>query len=77
MKVSLYTRTGCGLCDKVHVALIRMLKDIQFELEIVDIEADPAVYERYRDRIPVVTVDDQEVAAAPIDENQLRAALKR
>lgn len=77
MRVTLYTRAGCGLCDEVHVALIRMLKDIQFELEIVDIEADPAVYERYRDRIPVVTVDDQEVAAAPIDEKQLRAALKR
>jgi hypothetical protein len=53
----------------------RLQLKIRFDLEFVDISGDSQAYGRYRDRVPVVEVDGREVAAAPIDERQLRALL--
>ena len=75
--MTLYTKPDCGLCSEAHVALVRIQARIQFELETVNIEADTIAYSRYWDRIPVVVVDGEEVAAAPIDEERLIAALQR
>ena len=53
----------------------RARKLIQFDLERVYIDNDEELREHYGDRVPVVTVDGKEVAAAPVDEASLLAAL--
>lgn len=75
MRVTLYTREDCGLCEKAEDALRRARKLIQFETEVVYIEDVPALLSRYEDRIPVVVVDGEEVASAPIEEARLLAVL--
>jgi glutaredoxin len=75
--VTLYSQAECGLCREAEAMLRRISGKIHFELQIVDIDADVAVYERYWARIPVIAVDGEEVAAAPLDERQLAAALRR
>lgn len=75
MRVTLYTKHDCGLCDEAERALKRIRKTLKFELEVVDIEGEEAVYRAYWARVPVVAVDGKEVAEAPIDEAELRAAL--
>ncbi len=75
MKVTLFTKAECGLCREAEEMLRRMRKEIPFELELVDIEGDEALYSHYWDRVPVVAVDGKEVAAAPLTEERLRAAL--
>jgi len=75
MNVTLYTKKDCGLCEKAEGSIRAVQKTTEFELEIVDIEGDTAAYDRYWDRIPVIVVEGKEVAAAPIDEARLRAAL--
>ena len=50
-------------------------KQTRFEIEYVYIEADAGANERYGSRIPVIAVDGDEVAAAPLDEKQLTAIL--
>lgn len=74
MKVTLYTKRDCSLCEEAEWLLWRLLRENRFELIIVDIEADSAANERYRERIPVVVVDGTEMAA-PIDRESLIAAL--
>ncbi len=76
MKLILYTRDECGLCREAEEVLRRLGRKIQFELEVVEIEGDPELRGRYWDRVPVVAVEGKEVAAAPIDEGRLRAALR-
>ena len=76
MKVTLFTKTDCGLCRQAEEALRRLGKEIPFELEFVDIEDDPELHNRYWDRVPVVALQGTEVAAAPLDEGRLRAVLK-
>ena len=48
---------------------------IRFDLELVYIDNEDGLRERYGDLVPVVTVDGEEVAATPLDEASLLAAL--
>jgi len=57
--------------------LRRLQRKICFEIEFVDIVTDASATERYGSRIPVIAVDGEEVAAAPLDEKQLTAILLR
>ena len=75
MNVTLYTKAGCHLCEEAEDALRRLRKFIQFELNLVYIEYEAALLERFGNRVPVVYVDGREVASAPIDEAALRAAI--
>lgn len=75
MKVTLYTKTDCGLCEEAEALLRRLQRKNRFELEFVDIEADDAAHAEYWARIPVVLADGKEIAAAPIDPERLNAAL--
>lgn len=75
MKVTLYSKQDCGLCEKAERLLRRLRNESDFELDIVDIEGDEEVYRWYWDRVPVVSIGGEEVAGAPIDEARLRAVL--
>jgi hypothetical protein len=57
--------------------LLRLRKKIHFELEFVNLSSNDPADEDYGERVPVVLVDGREVAAAPIDERNLLAALSR
>jgi glutaredoxin len=75
LNVTLYTKAGCRLCDEAEDTLRRLGKFIQFELRIVYIDCEPALQDRFADRVPVVYIDGREVASAPIDEAALRLAI--
>jgi glutaredoxin len=77
LRVTLYTKVECGLCVEAEAILRRLQKKIRFQLEFVNIEADADAHARYWDRIPVITIDGEEVAAAPLDEARLQAIFQR
>lgn len=74
-QVVVYTRAGCHLCDEAMAILRGLRSEVSFELSEVDIEQDDVLLKLYPWRIPVVTVDGVEVAAAPIAAADLRRAL--
>lgn len=74
-QVVVYTRAGCHLCDEAMAILRGLRSEVSFKLSEVDIEQDDALLKLYQWRIPVVTVDGVEVAAAPIAAADLRRAL--
>jgi glutaredoxin len=57
--LTLYTRKGCHLCDTARIHLLRWQTEYRFELQIVDIDADSALVERFGKCVPVVTVNDK------------------
>jgi hypothetical protein len=61
-RITLYAKAGCHLCDEAREHLENLVAhaDGDVELDEVDIRADDAVFERYRYRIPVITVDGVE-----------------
>ena len=76
MIITLYGKAGCHLCDEAREVLEDLAGGIAFDLREVDIRGDPALFERYRERIPVVTLDGAEVAEGRIDADALAAALR-
>ena len=72
LRVRLYEKAGCGLCAETHRALTRVRMDVPLEIERVDIEADPALFDRYAIRIPVLAAGPHELDAAGLDEPALR-----
>jgi len=75
-RVRLLEKPDCGLCAEVYRALRRVGLDDPLEVERVDITQDPALFERYALRIPVVVAGERELDAAGVDDRALRAWLR-
>ena len=76
MKITLYTRQGCHLCEAAEATIGRVTAgrlDVTFDS--VDIDTDPDLVARYTVRVPVVAVDGREIAEYEVDEATLVAAL--
>ena len=59
--VTLYGKPGCCLCDEAKEALGAIRAKHAFELDEVDITRDPTLERKYRERIPVVAIDGNDV----------------
>ena len=75
MRVVLYTRSGCGLCDRARELLEAQRIRTPFELEEIDIEGEDALELEYGVRIPVVTVDGVERFEVEVDPAELATLL--
>lgn len=73
-RVVLYTRQGCGLCRGVEEMLQKYAK--RCEVTVVDIDTDDTLLKRYGLRIPVVSVNGEEVAEGQISEHVVRDAIR-
>lgn len=74
LKVTLFTKAGCHLCEDVEAALAALQTQYPHKLVTVDITTDEALFARYRFTIPVVRVGDVELSA-PITAVQLAQLL--
>ena len=77
MKITLYGKAGCCLCDEARAAVTEVRREIPFELEEVDISLDPRLHRRYGERIPVVAVDGEDAIELGVDAPALRELLGR
>ena len=74
-RVVLYGRAGCHLCDEALDVVSAVCAAQGAEWELVDIDADPVLRERYGEQVPVVTVDGTVAGFWRIDAEVLRQAL--
>ena len=74
IRVTLFTKKDCSLCDEVKAYLISLEKEVPHTLREVDIDADPALRKRYLESVPVVQIGPYTLEA-PITEIDLRVAL--
>jgi len=70
-RLVLYSRPGCHLCDDARVVLER----IGEPFDEVDIDSDDELFKRYLERIPVVTLNGEELFEFEVDEAALRRRL--
>jgi glutaredoxin len=61
VRVVLYSAPGCSLCDRARTTLEELRVELEFELEEIDISGDPSLEERYRELLPVVEIDGEQV----------------
>jgi len=67
IEVTLYTRSGCHLCDEAIAELTRLAEQLPIDVQAVDIDSDEATHERYNDTVPELHVGGVPVSAAPLD----------
>lgn len=71
-EVVLYTRQGCHLCDDAA----DLLRKHGLQPASVDIDADPALRERYNTCVPVVVIDGKERFRGRVNEVLLKRLLQ-
>jgi glutaredoxin len=57
VRVVVYSRQGCHLCDEAWELLERSRAEHGFRLEKVDVDTDPGLKALYGEWVPVVTVN--------------------
>ena len=74
-RVVLYTKTNCGLCDKMRAEMALANCDELYTLEEVDIEKDAELFARYRYEIPVLCIDGVEAFRYRLKADEFRGYL--
>jgi len=76
VKVTLYSKKDCHLCDIAKETLLKIQEKYVFPLIEIDIEKDRAIFEKYKYLIPVIEIDGEIVSNYQVDENKLILKLK-
>ena len=58
-KVTVYSRTGCHLCEVAIDQIISVKNDSNFNLEIKLIDNDADLEKKYGEQVPVILIDNQ------------------
>lgn len=75
MRLTLYSRPGCHLCDEMKAVVARVAQTVPLSLDEVDISTDPELEARYGLEIPVLLVEGSKAAKYRITEEALRQVL--
>ncbi|MEP6701440.1 MAG: glutaredoxin family protein [Betaproteobacteria bacterium] len=75
MKLTVYSRAYCHLCDDMVAALAALRAEHGFELEVIDVDADPVLEARYNELVPVLQCDGVEVCHHFLDHARLTQVL--
>jgi glutaredoxin len=75
-RVVLYGAAGCHLCESARRVLEQVRHDVTFELVEIEITGVPELEARYRERIPVVSVDGEEAFTYFVHPDALRRVLR-
>lgn len=68
-------KPDCHLCHDARVVLARVCDDLDLPWEEVSILDDPALYDEFWEKIPVVQLEGRTVDFWTIDEDRLRRVL--
>ncbi len=74
--LTLYTKPDCHLCEEALKTLLEVCAEVPFELQVRDITAKEALHRAYFERIPVVTLDGEELFEFFVDAEALRERLR-
>ena len=74
--VTIYSRTGCHLCE-VAINLIESVKSkIAFNLEVKLIDDNPELEKAYGEQVPVILIDQQPHDYWRVDVDRFTKAIK-
>jgi len=73
--LSLYYRVGCYLCTQIAASLYALQDELNYQVELIDIDLDEQLKQRYNVDIPVVAYRDEVIFYHFFNENSLRQAI--
>ncbi len=76
IQIEILTKNDCPLCDDAKEIVERVLLDFPVTLTVTDIESDPALFETYKEKIPVIRINGKESFVYKTHEITLRKKLE-
>lgn len=83
IKLELVIRQGCHLCDEAQDALAGVIArfslehpSVSYTVETVDIDQNPKMLGLYSDEVPVLLLNDEQIAFFRIQADRVLAKLK-
>lgn len=71
----IYSKPECRLCDEMKKIIYKIKNDIKFDIREVNINEDDFFLKKYKDKIPVLTINGRLFAKYSVEENKLRVKL--
>jgi hypothetical protein len=71
----MYSRPGCGLCEEMRSDLAALPAARLFDVDVLDVDADPAAQVRYGHKIPVLLFAGELVCHGHLDAEEVHKAL--
>ena len=75
--IEVMTKKDCSLCDKAKKIIEQVIAEIPAELKMTDIKSDPELFERYKEKIPVVLINGVESFVYKVHPITLRKKLEK
>ena len=73
-EVTFYTKAGCHLCEEAQDMLEDIAALTTYKLTEIDIRSDPAIFDKYRYRIPVIIINNDTIIEGRIEFKDLAKA---
>jgi len=73
-EVTFYTKAGCHLCEEARDMLEDIAALTTYVLTEIDIRSNPALFEKYRYRIPVILINNETLIEGRIEFRDLAKA---
>ncbi len=75
--VTVYSRTGCHLCENAISLLNGLREELSFEIEVKLIDGNPDLERLYGEQIPVIQIDGEHHDFWRVDEDRFRTSLEK
>ena len=75
-KVTVFHANGCHLCERALAQVRAFREELDFELVEIPIDGDPELEARYRELIPVVEIEGEQVFTYYVHETAFRRRLE-
>ena len=76
IEIIIYSKPECHLCDIAKTTIQKVRRSFNFRLKEIDILTDDRLFEKYKEEIPVVFINNKKAFKYKVDENTLVSKLK-
>jgi glutaredoxin len=76
-KITIYSRNGCHLCDDAFITLESMREELNFEIDVIDIDQNAELVKLYSDQVPVIHIDGIHHDFYKVDPVRFRSSLEK
>lgn len=74
-QLTLYSRAYCHLCHDMERALELLRMELAFDLQVLDVDADPVLEARFNELVPVLMHGERELSRYHLSPEAVRAYL--
>lgn len=74
--LKLISRSYCHLCYEMELALVPLLEELGADVEMIDVDQNPLLEEKYGEYVPVLLHGDVELCRFVLDVSKVRDYLR-